>query len=325
MFFCMIWSLGAESNEEFNLMMKDFLLGGLLEPILIDHDRFQTESFTIKPNCGNAYLLSELEEHQVATGGNPFGPIAHTLITCLLDTVHLKLTTDLSTFITTEPKWTKALLIALDNATREINISQVRTFLRAEPKLTNYTVCSIYVYLCARLNAPMDDIILSKWTSNTNFETELLPFLTFHHLILRLLKYRGLDFDIKWKLLEYYSRENDVKLLTASLMEEGKEDCIMQVILYSIQKEWNAEWLQILSKQQMSPETASQVYDCFLAMVCRAFQEPNSPTNLLENVSIALIQLHGKLVKSINLYERRYCIVKLISRKGRPFVLYIVL
>ena len=89
----MICAIVAETDVKFKSNLTGLLRIGILEPILRDFERFQKEPVK------STDISSGLAEMDKLTKSNPFGPMAHIIIQCALESVHLQFTPELSNFL----------------------------------------------------------------------------------------------------------------------------------------------------------------------------------------------------------------------------------
>ena len=102
-----------------------------------------------------------------------------------------------------------ALLSLLDKTLRGNSCPDIRDFLRMEPSTESQKMHSIYIYLCAVVGYPIEDLFLSRWASAVSFDDEQFwPFLTTFPMIHSLIKFDGLPIENKSKLLKFFAKSN---------------------------------------------------------------------------------------------------------------------
>ena len=105
-----------------------------------------------------------------------------------------------------------ALLSFLDNTLRGTSCPEIADFLRIEPVTESHKMHSIYIYLCASVDYPIEDLMLSRWASAVPFDDEQSwPFLTTFPMIHSLIKFDGLPVENKCKLLQFFAKSNGIK------------------------------------------------------------------------------------------------------------------
>ena len=86
-----------------------------------------------------------------------------------------------------------------------------------------------------------------------------------------------------------------MKNLTSALIAEEKELCLIEIMLYFIEKSWNSDWIEILAKQEVRSIIAQKAYTWFLSMAQQNLQ--NNPNSDLGPIIFAMIHLHGMYKK----------------------------